>query len=70
MKKASRRYYNVCAYFGNERVMKETLTARNQAEALAFGRIVLRQRGFRLADVTLEVIPITRRRIDQVIASV
>ena len=69
MKKVSRRYYNVCAYLGNERVMKETLTARNRAEALDFGRLILKQRGFKPSDVNLIAIPISRRRIDRLLAS-
>ena len=69
MKTVSHRYYNVCAYVGNDRVMKETLTARNRAEALDIGRIVLKQRGFEPSGVNLVVIPISLRRIDQLLAS-
>ncbi len=49
--------------------MKETLTARNRAEALDIGRIVLKQRGFEPSGVNLVVIPISLRRIDQLLAS-
>jgi hypothetical protein len=63
MKKATQHYYNVCAYLGKNRVMKETLTARNRAQAADIGRAVLTERGFKLSDVSLQVVPLSRRRI-------
>lgn len=68
MKTVNHHYYNVCAYFEDARVMKETLTARDQAEALAIGRVVLKRRGFELSKVNFEVIPLSRRRVDRLLA--
>ena len=66
--KKSEHYYNVCAYIGKDRVMKETLTARSRAEALDIGRIVLRSRGFKFSDVSFEVVPLSRRRMERLLA--
>jgi predicted NAD-dependent protein-ADP-ribosyltransferase YbiA (DUF1768 family) len=68
MKTVNRYYYNVCAYIGDSRVMKEILTAMSQSEALAIGRIVLKERGFKLSEVNLEVIRLSRRRMDRLLA--
>jgi hypothetical protein len=38
--------YNVCAYIGPERILKELVEAANAAEAREIGRIVLRENGF------------------------
>ena len=67
MKKTSEHYYNVCAYIGRDRVMKETLTARNRAEAADMGRLVLKSRGFKLLDVSIEVVPLSRRRMERLL---
>ena len=50
------RVYNVCAYVNGDRVMKETLSARDSREAIAVGKVVLRERGFSSRDVKLEAI--------------
>jgi hypothetical protein len=68
MKRVTEHYYNVCAYIGRDRVMKETLTAENRAEALDIGRVVLSSRGFQLSDVSIEVVPLSRRRMAHLLA--
>ena len=68
MKKVTEHHYNVCAYIGNDRVMKETLTARNRAQAADVGRVILTSRGFKLSDISLEIVPLSRRRMDRLLA--
>jgi hypothetical protein len=68
MKKETEHYYNVVAYSGKDRVMKETLTARNRAQAADIGRAVLTARGFKLADVSIEVVPLDRRRMERLLS--
>ena len=63
------RIYNVCAYQGQERVMKETLTATSKAEARAIGRIVLDARGLKGRGIRLMVVPVSADALGQVIAS-
>lgn len=48
--------YNVCAFIGDNRIMKEMLTAQNPKDARRQGRIVLRARGFRDPHIRMEVI--------------
>ena len=67
MRKATKHYYNVCAYVGKDRVMKETLTARNRTEALDVGRVVVKSRGFKVSDVSLEVVLLSRRRMERLL---
>ena len=67
MKKVTEHYYNVCAYIGKNRVMKETLTARNRNQAIVIGRAVLISRGFKLSNVSLEIVPLSRPRMDRLL---
>jgi hypothetical protein len=68
MNTVSKHYYNVCGYIGKSRVMKETITANNRAQAHDVGRALLRSRGFKLSDVVLEVVPLSWRRMERLLA--
>jgi hypothetical protein len=60
------RYYSVCAYVGDERVMKQTLTAKHRAEAIECGKVILRKRGFDISDeVHVVAVPIAGRQISK-----
>jgi hypothetical protein len=53
---AKRYGYNVLGYLDGSRIMKETITAENRAQAKDIGREILRARGFSLKKVRIEVV--------------
>lgn len=48
--------YNVGAYRGHERLLKETLTAATSKIAIGLGSMILRKRGFALKSVALTAV--------------
>jgi hypothetical protein len=48
--------YNVCAFIGENRIMKEMLTAQNRKDARRQARIALKARGFTDRKIRIEVL--------------
>jgi hypothetical protein len=48
--------YNICAWIGRERIMKETITATGVSQARWVAEQVLRRRGFNPRQVRIDVI--------------